>query len=277
MTAIMNIAGLNAPQNVIKSIQHASAKTGVDFSYLVHQAKAESSFDVNAKAKTSSASGLFQFIESTWLNMTDKYGDKYGLSGLSKAQILEKRNDPKIASLMAAELAQDNKAILKAKTNVDIGATELYFAHFLGAGGASEFINARAEDGDAKAAYLFPAAAKANKGVFFNKDGSSRTLNEVYAFFDKKFEALDTSQSPQHIAQAQDISPQQRYIRTRTAPLYTQIPQEPLKAFDMDVQKVVLSSLFLEMKMLKTFRDEANLMALHTNGLFKNADYSVFE
>ncbi len=181
-----------APGRVNNAIQQASAKTGVDFAYLLQQAKAESSFNPEAKAKTSSASGLYQFIESTWMGMIDKHGDKHGINtdGKTRGEILNLRNDPRAASLMAAEFASDNEQFLSAHVNsdVEIGSTELYFAHFLGAGQASAFLNAKADDGMQKAAYLFPKAAKANQNVFYNSStGEAKSLNEVYAFFDKKF------------------------------------------------------------------------------------------
>ena len=59
----------HAPKNVLNSIAKASAHTGVNFAYLMQQASAESSFKSTAKAKGSSASGLYQFIDSTWMNM----------------------------------------------------------------------------------------------------------------------------------------------------------------------------------------------------------------
>ena len=72
-----------AGANISGAIQNASVKTGVDFSYLLKQADVESSFNATAKAKGSSATGLFQFIESTWLSMVKKYGDKYGLGTMA--------------------------------------------------------------------------------------------------------------------------------------------------------------------------------------------------
>jgi hypothetical protein len=193
-----------APQNVIGAIKQASSKTGVNFAYLVQQAGAESSFNPTAKAKTSSATGLYQFIERTWLSMVDKYGDKHGLEtdGKTRGDILNMRKDPRAASLMAAEFAGENERFLKAHYGGEIGSTELYFAHFLGAGGASAFLNARAEDPGQKAAYLFPAAAKANKGVFYDRStGRAKSLEEVYAYFDKKFSVKDSA--PVQMAEAQ--------------------------------------------------------------------------
>lgn len=179
-----------APRAVTQAIHTASSKTGVDFAYLMQQAKAESSFNPAAKAKTSSASGLFQFIERTWLDMVDRHGEKHGIDtkGMSRDDILAMRFDTDKASAMAAELAAENKRSLQHNWGGDIGATELYFAHFLGAGQAASFLNARDENGLQPAAYLFPAAAKANRAVFYDsKTGEPRSLDSVYAFFDKKF------------------------------------------------------------------------------------------
>lgn len=196
-----------ASQDVIQAVQSASKRTGADFAFLMHKANAESSFNPTAKAKTSSATGLYQFIESTWLNMVKKHGDKFGLgdyadkidikngkavcaSDCDRRDILALRNDPEISALMAGVFTAENKAHLQKNTKGDVGATELYFAHFMGAGGAAKFLNSRAVNGDAIAADIFPAAAKANKNVFYDsKTGEARTLNEVYNFFDKKFGA----------------------------------------------------------------------------------------
>ncbi len=122
-----------APSGVLNAIKSASAKTGVDFAYLMEKAAAESSFKPDAKAKTSSATGLFQFIESTWMGMVKEHGAKYGIdTTLDKKSLLELRKDPQIASFMAAEFAKDNQTYLEKTIGGDIGNTELYFAHFMG-------------------------------------------------------------------------------------------------------------------------------------------------
>jgi len=183
-------------QEVINAISQASKSSGVDFSYMLNQAAAESNFDPDAKAKTSSATGLYQFIDSTWLNMVERYGDTYGIEtqGKSKEEILDMRNDPETSSFMAAAFASENEKSLNNHWGGKIGATELYFAHFMGASGAASFLNARDESPMQNAADLFPRAALANRNVFYNSDtGKSRTLEEVYAFFDNKFNDHDTS------------------------------------------------------------------------------------
>jgi hypothetical protein len=60
------------------AIQRASSATGVDFGYLMGAAKRESGYNPNAKAKTSSATGLFQFLDQTWLATLKQHGAKYG-------------------------------------------------------------------------------------------------------------------------------------------------------------------------------------------------------
>lgn len=190
----------SAPQHIVKAIESAADKTGVDFSYLLQQAKAESSFRPDAQAKTSSATGLYQFIEKTWLHMVDRFGGDFGIDtqGKTRSEILDMRNDPTKASFMAAKLAQENQNHLERHYGGDIGATELYFAHFMGASGASNFLNARAENPLATAADIFPKEAAANYNVFFDAQngGQPRTLEGVYQFFNKKFGIKNAPDAP---------------------------------------------------------------------------------
>lgn len=209
-----------APQNVLSAIQTASRKTGVDFAYMVQQAAAESAFNPSAKAGTSSATGLYQFIESTWLNMVDRYGEKHGIDpNQSRESLLALRKDPDTASLFAAEFANENKRYLETNVGGEIGATELYFAHFLGAGGAAGFLNALKEDPYTVGAHIFPKESRANRGVFYDSQtGEARTLKQIYAFFDKKFNfSAQKTDSVQVAANAESAprpaaKPQKSYV-----------------------------------------------------------------
>src|SRR5258708_17844510 len=67
---------------VLKGIRQASQSTHTDFGYLMAQAAQESGFQSNAKASTSSATGLFQFIDSTWLDMVRQHGAKHRIGQL---------------------------------------------------------------------------------------------------------------------------------------------------------------------------------------------------
>lgn len=196
----MTVSALTpATGRVTSAIQRAAQRTGVDFNYLLGQAKIESGLNASARASTSSASGLYQFVEQSWLAVVKKHGSEHGLgwaadsiqqsggrftvSGGNRAAVLGLRNDPEVASLMAAEHASDNKDAIEASTGRTATGTDLYMAHFLGLGGARTFLSAMQNNPERSAASLFPAAARANRGVFFDSDGSARSLGEVYQRF----------------------------------------------------------------------------------------------
>ncbi|NQX94714.1 MAG: transglycosylase SLT domain-containing protein, partial [Erythrobacter sp.] len=69
--------------NVEQAIANAARSTSVEFDYLVAQAQVESAMNPRAQAPTSSASGLFQFIESTWLNTVKRHGERFGLGEIA--------------------------------------------------------------------------------------------------------------------------------------------------------------------------------------------------
>lgn len=203
---------------VVSAIRTASLKTGVNFAYLMEKAAAESGFNAKAKSGSSSASGLFQFIESTWLRMVKAYGHKFGMGDLAqhidnrgrvsdpamRKEILALRNDPEKAAMMAAQLDAENRQYLQRRTDGPIGATELYLAHFLGAGGAAGFLNAMKKNPLAAASDIFPQAANANRNVFYDpKTGEPRTLAGVYDFFARKF-SISNGDKAQAVVQAEE-------------------------------------------------------------------------
>lgn len=176
---------------VIAAIGHASARTGVDFAYLLAQAKIESGLNPQASAPTSSARGLFQFTGATWLATLRKHGADHGLGWAAEggAAAMALRDDPQASALMAGELASDNAAALGQGLGRAPGAADLYLAHFLGVAGALRFLRARDTAPCTAAAEVVPAAAASNRPVFFAADGSARSLAEVYDRFAARFES----------------------------------------------------------------------------------------
>ena len=63
---MQNIQASEAANPIVAALTSASRSTGADFDYLLSTAMRESSLKPQAKSKTSSASGLFQFIPGTW-------------------------------------------------------------------------------------------------------------------------------------------------------------------------------------------------------------------
>jgi hypothetical protein len=203
----------NASAQIVRAVQQASAATGVDFAYLMDKASAESGFRTDVKAKTSSATGLFQFTEATWLNMVNQHGAKHGLGHLAdrisqdesgqprvdsqdaRRSILALRNDPRLSALFAAELASDNKVQLESDLGRPVGRTELYMAHFLGAGGAAKFLKALDRNPQQPAASLLPEAAKANLPVFY-EGGRPLSVGQIFSRFAAKFDDEPVSIAP---------------------------------------------------------------------------------
>ncbi len=198
---------------VQSAIALASSKTGVDFDYLLGQAKIESGLNANARAGTSSASGLYQFVEQSWLAVVKKHGAEHGLGwaansigqtaggrytvgdSATRSAILNLRNDPTAASLMAAEHASDNKTVLENTLGRSANGTDLYMAHFLGIGGAKKFLSAMQTNPQATAASMFPQAAGANRSIFYGSNGQPRSLSAIYDRFATKLGAAGDSVS----------------------------------------------------------------------------------
>lgn len=170
---------------VAPAIRAAAAATGADFRALFETARLESGFRPDARARTSSAAGLFQFLDSTWLAMLARHGSRHGIAPQSRAEALALREDPQVAALMAGAFMAENGARLAAALGRAASATDLYLAHFLGPGGAVRFLKALADDPGAPGAALFPAAAKANRGIFF-AGGAARSLGEIHALLARR-------------------------------------------------------------------------------------------
>jgi hypothetical protein len=194
-TAVPRPAG-----EVVDAIRTGSEKTGADFDYLLKTASRESSLDPAARARTSSASGLFQFIEQTWLGVVKGAGANHGLGEYAqaitevkpgrydvsdpqtKAHILSLRNDPQTAAVMAGEFTRRNEQTLGSLIGRLPTDGELYAAHFMGAAGAADLIKAAQSRPTAAAADLFPDHAAANRAIFYDKaSGTPRTVSDVYS------------------------------------------------------------------------------------------------
>ncbi len=193
----MTITAIDTTE-VVGGIRLAAARTGIDFSYLLAQAKVESGLDPNAAAPTSSARGLYQFTTATWLDTVRKHGTAHGLGWAAdalkagadpatRAAILELRHDAHTSASMAAAFASDNARNLENRLGRIPGATDLYLAHFLGPAGAVRFLKARdAAPDSAASAAVQPAQARANAAVFTARGGRQRSIAEVYARFEAK-------------------------------------------------------------------------------------------
>ncbi|HXQ53207.1 MAG TPA: transglycosylase SLT domain-containing protein [Stellaceae bacterium] len=184
---------------LVRNIRQASQSSSTDFGLLMAQAAQESGFKPDAKSAGGSAAGLFQFIDSTWLDMVHRFGAKYGAGDLAsqisvsaagkpevadpatRQRILALRSDPALSASLAGEYAKLNKDEVERALGHGVGAADVYMAHFLGAGGATQFLRALESDGATPAADLLPDAAANNRGVFYDgATGRAKSVAEIY-------------------------------------------------------------------------------------------------
>ena len=198
------------PRRLVETIVRAAIATDVDPIYLMALADKESSFRPDVKAQTSSAEGLFQFIDRTWLNTVKAFGPKHGLNAEAalidivddrpsifdegeRTRILNLRRDPYVAAVMAAEMLRRDAGQIGFKIGRELNATEMYLAHFLGLDGAGRFIAMKAAKNARSATAAFPAAARANASIFFERGKRGRrkglSVSEVYAKIDRMIDA----------------------------------------------------------------------------------------
>jgi Transglycosylase SLT domain len=187
------------------SIKQAASTTGTSFQYLLTTAKMESNFNPKAAASTSSARGLFQFIDQTWLGTVKEAGDQLGYGKYAdaitrnsdgtysvsdpkaRAAIMRLRDDPDAASAMAGVLTQSNSFKLTGSIGRRPTDAELYMAHFMGVGGAAKLISSAEDNPNASAAQMFPKAAAANTSIFYDRSGGARSVSEVYSVLSARY------------------------------------------------------------------------------------------
>ena len=205
---------------VAGAIRQAASATGTSFDYLLATAKVESGLNPQAGASTTSARGLFQFIERTWLATMKQAGPGLGYGKYADAitktasggyvvqdpamrsQILNLRNDPTANAVMAGAFTKANAAALTQRLGRAPTEGELYLAHFLGSDGAGRLISLRASQPGAAAANFFPGAAKANPTIFYDQQGRARSLSQVTSVLTGRFEVA-RAKSPASVAMQQ--------------------------------------------------------------------------
>lgn len=187
------------PHYVAKEIVRAAKDTNFPAETLFAIAEKESSFDITASPKTSSAFGLMQFLDQKWLEMVKNHGAEYGLdyeadiiverqngdkteyyvqNDIARKRILDLRTSPYLSAVFTAINLIDAKNKIEARVNSELSNEELYLPHFLGTNGAGKLLEQSAVKPNVAAAKVFPAAAKANKNMFRGKGGRSLTISQ---------------------------------------------------------------------------------------------------
>lgn len=181
---------------VTGALRSAAKATGMGFEVLAAKAAMESGFRPEAQATTSSARGLFQFIDQTWLGVVREHGAAHGLANEAAAisrtggrytiadpalrgRILALRDDPELSARMGAEHLKDISDSLSPVLGRKPDATELYLGHFLGVRGATDMLRAGRNDPGMAASQVLPDAARANPAIFRGANGAPLSVQQV--------------------------------------------------------------------------------------------------
>jgi hypothetical protein len=206
------VAGLESVRaHITGAIKQAANATGASFEYLLSAAKIESNLNPTAAAPTSSARGLYQFIEQTWLGTVKEAGPSLGYGkyadAISKSpsgtysvsdpaardDILKLRDDPGVNAAMAGVLTQSNSFKLTSQIGRRPTDGELYIAHFMGVSGAAKLISSAEDSPQANAAKLFPGPAASNRSIFYDHNGGARSVSDVYSVLTSRYESAANS------------------------------------------------------------------------------------
>jgi len=186
------LLAMSENKKLLLLIKKVAKRWNMDFAVLSAFAVIESSLNPKAKAPTSSASGLFQFIEKTWVSLCEMHGKKYGVytGSLAKETLLDLRFDPELSTEMMGELVRENDVYLTKKLGRPPSVPELYMAHFLGPKQAFDLIQAEKNFPNKLGTEMFPKASKTNTWVFLQK-GKALTCRELYKRIHQKLEKAE--------------------------------------------------------------------------------------
>ncbi|SDN13703.1 Transglycosylase SLT domain-containing protein [Methylobacterium phyllostachyos] len=219
---ILEFGPMKIRRHLVQTIVRAAQAVQTDPVLLMAVADKESSFVTAVQAKTSSATGLYQFIERTWLGVVRDFGAKYGLEKeaalitadsndrpvildpAERARVLELRRDPYLSALMAGEMLKRDAARIALRIGRDLTLGEVYLAHFLGPDDAEEFLANVVNKPAAAAAALLPGPARANRSIFFaagrfvGRGRHRKPLSLSVAQVHEKFEAMMSSRGSRY-------------------------------------------------------------------------------
>lgn len=164
-------------------------------------AAVESKFDPKAGAGTSSAKGLFQFIDETWQTMLDRYGKTYGIAPNTSPY------DARANAILGMRYLKNNYEYLKHKVpGRPIDDVSLYAAHFLGPYGAKQLLTAPLTA--PSSTVVSAKSIRANKSVFY-ENGALRTVGGVLSELDHRLKSM---------RRLHDLSPGGNYEVAKTDP-----------------------------------------------------------
>lgn len=186
------------PSGVMNAIQSAAQKSGIDPHLLAAVAWRESRFDPSARSQRSSAKGLLQFTEGTWLQAIRNCGERCGVGLYAdaiqksrsgelvvsdkqlRAEILQRRGDPVLSAKLAAEEMRLRQAAMQDRLGRTVRSADLYLLHVLGPSGSTRFLAALVQHPTASSLKVASSRVMYNAGLLA-RDHRPMTVAKTYA------------------------------------------------------------------------------------------------
>ena len=196
--------------SIVQALQEATRQVHADPFVLLAIAWQESRFDPRARSRHSSARGLLQFTNATWLTVIRDFGPRHGLGHMAAAistgqsgaltvrtralrkSILALRNDPALEVVMAAERLSQQQDVLEAQLGRPADPADLYILHLLGPSGARDFLTELARQPKRSSIDVVGPAAWINTGLFF-RDNRPLTVAAAYTNIKSKLDEQATA------------------------------------------------------------------------------------
>ncbi len=198
---VLTFGPMRIRRHLVEKIVRAARETSMDPVLLMAIADKESSFVTEVQAQTSSATGLFQFIEKTWFGVVRDFGPAHGLVAEAQAvtgdlpaaeriRILNLRRDAYLSAIFAAEMLKRDSESLARVLGRKLTGGEVYLIHFLGPDGAKRLLTRAATAPEQAAAELLPKPAAANQTIFYAPTGGGTRRQLSVTDVRDKFETM---------------------------------------------------------------------------------------
>lgn len=176
----------------------------------------ESGGNPNAQNPNSSAGGLGQFIDSTWLAMLKQERPDL-VEGRSPQELLALKSDPALSRQMTEAYANQNGKILSG-AGYEANPANTYLAHFAGPQGAVKVLSA--DPGAPIESILGPQAVAANSFL------RGMSAGDLQAWASRKMGGAP-QQPAQRTAQASPVTPQAAplSLAPQAAPIFSAAPE----------------------------------------------------
>lgn len=197
---------------MIDAIYYASQETGASFELLIIKAMLESDLGEHTIAPNSSARGIFQYIDSTWLALIKQHGEHIGYkpyadalemdivknqfnvtedSSFSRNDILKLRYNSRITALIKSyQILDEQKTLHNYKNNQTVHITDHYIVHMMGLPLAKMFYKLQQSESAIIPASLtnrmFEKAIASNKNFFYDDDGNGLNAMQIYSKFEQR-------------------------------------------------------------------------------------------